>query len=332
MANTNLAAGQPTDTITTAENFAKFSESDSGLKKLNRNLTSQDNRKYFNKYQLITPGMINTGIITYVFFTKPDLNLLGSGGTIHDHIRYNSDFALNARTNPELFSDLQSSAISNPGAFIKLFGNSIVDYDAEDRIIKTRDILETTNDNKMVYGHRMNESIGGGTRTLTFRDDRDYAVFRLLEIWVSYIHNVTVGTIRPSSSNATNQIIDYFGSVYAISCREDGMEIINAEKLIGFPLNIPDSAVIKKNDSAARSVPDNYSIQWQYNHRRVGAEVILQFKNLCGSPTNGAYDSGYDVATGRRSSTLSKSVFIEEVKVNKSTGANMNSKFYLRWS
>jgi hypothetical protein len=144
-----------------------------------------------------------------------------------------------------------------------------------DRVIKTRDSVETSNDWKVVYGHKMNDSLGAGTFNVTFKDNRYKTVFNTLDAWVTYIDLITKGYIKPDKTNRDDKILDYACSAYYFMTAEDAETILYYCKYVGvFPLNIPDSAFSSGNKSL------DYNIQFQYSNKDTTPAVINDFNAI----------------------------------------------------
>lgn len=247
---------------------------DLGIQAINNNT-----RYYkFNRYKRRNPEEELEKMYHYIFFTKPDCHFFepySNGSTINPEIESLYQFNDILKFNKNIFTNLQLDQ-GGGGNFISYFSNNVVDIDANDRIIKTRDSVETPNDWKTVMGHRMNDSLAANTVNVSFRDVRSRLVFKTIEAWILYIDLITKGYITPTRTNRDDKILDYGGSIYHIVTSEDGSSIIHYCKYLNvFPLNIPDSAYGINNSNGLE-----YNIQFQYSCKDVTPAVVVDFNKI----------------------------------------------------
>lgn len=260
----------------TNENQLKHIARTSGF----RESTFHDRINKFNRFKIKTPGEELEKMNYYVFFTKPDCNFFNdgsNGSVVREEIRNCYYFDDACRHYPKLFKNLQLN--QGYGDFITPFYNNCENFTVSDRIIKTRDSVETCNDWKTVYGHRMNDSLGANTFDITFSDTRDQIVFHTIELWVLYIDMITKGYISPTDKNRDDKILDYAGSAYFFVTSEDGKSIIYYRKYVGlFPLNIPDNVFSYSGGGQSKKL--EYDIQFQYSYIDTSPAVIVDFNNI----------------------------------------------------
>lgn len=271
--------------------------SNNDLQKMRKHLNIDTPTKYkqqfmYNRYRLKYPDTELENTFTYVFFTKPDCYMFAkysAGSTWNSKITDQYHFHDLLKTDPDLFLLLQQD--QDGDNFIPVLSNHYVSFDSSDRIIKTRDSVETSDDYKVVYGHRANDSIGAGTFNMNFSDNRNRDVFKLLEIWVSYIHLISRGHIAPHPDNRDEKILDYAASMYYIVTSEDATSIIYYCKYDGvFPLNIPDSAF---NDNGGKINLD-YNIQFQYTLKDPSPASMKELIDLTKDSTGNGYKETTD--------------------------------------
>lgn len=234
----------------------------------------------YNRFRIPFANDFIVGRFSFVFITRPRLHFFTSDGTLAPTISNRPEFYDLLVSHPYLFKLLQDG-IDIPGVkgLIPPLFNYNIDIGAEDRVIKTREVIETSSDWKMVYGHRMNDSVTANNIDLKFRDDRQLSVYNLFNIWVTYIHLLSIGEVSPRDEDIINKELIYASSIYHFVTKEDGRSIIYATKYTGaYPLNIPDSTVAEFD--AAEKILDDYTIQFQYMHKGVGPLVIEDFKKI----------------------------------------------------
>lgn len=243
------------------------------------NITELNNDKRYNKFNRFRkrlPSEELDGMNFYVFVTKPDCYFYESGSnasTLNSQIKDRYQFYDILNFNPHVLQYLQMN--QGGGDIIPCFYNNVESIDVNDRVIKTRDSVETTNDWKTVMGHKMNDSLGANTFNMTLRDNRYKIIYHTLEAWVTYIDLITKGFIKPTDYNRDNKILDYGCSVYYIVTAEDGVSILYYCKYVNvFPLNIPDSAFSSSNKAL------DYNIQFQYSYRDPTPACIVDFNTI----------------------------------------------------
>ena len=273
----------------------------------------------FNRFRINFPENMLENSIGYVFFTKPDLNIFArysNAGTLNKDFSSRVEFNDLLKTDPELFRNLQVNQGNGP--FIYPLTNAVKNFTTKDEIIKTRDSVETANDWKVVYGHRINDSRASDTVDLTFQDDRNLTVYKTLKIWVNYISLVTLGEISPHSENRRKRILDYAGSIYYFLTDETGTNILYWCKLIGtFPLNIPSSTMGWDLGSFKQL---EYNVSFQYSMKDESPLVIADFNKICDANTSTHIPTVTE--KGIAPTTWAQSVFIETV----------NNKYKLRFN
>ena len=232
----------------------------------------------FNRFRIKTPGSELENTNYFVFFTKPDCNIFvegSSGSIVNEQIRNCYYFHDICRYHPKILRNIQYN--QGEGDFITPFYNLCESFSLSDRMIKTRDSIETSNDWKTVYGNRINDSTGAGTFNVTLSDTRHLIVFHTLEAWILYIDCITKGFIAPTDKNRDDKILDYAGAVYFFATAEDGKTILYYRKYIGvFPLNIPDNIF---SYSIGQHKKLEYDIQFQYSSIDTSPAVITDFNN-----------------------------------------------------
>jgi hypothetical protein len=260
----------------------------------------------FNRFRLRHPDEELTNMIPYVVFTKPECNFYkeySNGSSYNEEITSLYQFNDLLKHHPRVFQNLQAN--QGNGDYITTFSNSFESIDISDRVIKTRDSVETSNDWKVVYGHKMNDSLGAGTFNVTFRDNRFKTVYHTLEGWVNYIDLITKGFITPTRRHRDDKILDYAASAYYFMLAEDFQTILYYCKFIGvFPLNIPDSAFTSSSKAL------DYNIQFQYSYKDPTPAVIADFNNINSYKDTNIYMPIYK--DGNVQSTWASSVYIED--------------------
>ena len=275
----------------------------------------------FNRFKRKFPSEMLENSNGHIFFTKPDLNLFNGDNSLNEQITNSVSFHDLIQSDPELFQCLQIDHGAG-GPFIIPFCNHALNFTPKDEIIKTRESAETACDWKIMYGHRINDSKAADTVDITFYDSRFRYIYKLLKIWINYIHLISYGEISPTNYNRIERILDYAGSIYFFLTAEDGITIIYGCKLIGtFPLNIPSSAY---SWDLGQFKQLEYSINFQYSMKDESPLIYKDFNNICSQHWGDqTYSSDpFSKNTGMGTSTWNGSVYIE----------NSNGNHYLRYN
>ena len=260
-----------------------------------------------NRFRVRYPGEMLDNAFGYVFFTKPELNIFedGSYGTkVNSEIASIPDFNLLLRTDPELFVNLQAN--QGYGNFILPLTNMVRNFPTKDVVIKTRESAETADDWKVIYASRKNDSISSDTVDLSFLDDRNLTTYKTLKIWVEYMHNVSVGNIKPKKKHIRKRCLDYACSIYFFLTDETATNIKYWCKLIGaFPTNIPSSAFSWEIGNFKQT---EYSVTFQYFAKDESPNVLTDFNKV--SEASGTFRQTW-TDQGIAPTTWSDGVFIE---------------------
>lgn len=236
----------------------------------------------------------------YVFFVRPQLNLVEAGTRapsrnnalgidvgrlpspkLNAQTQKNPVIAMIAATHGECIYNLIKDGFSHH--FIPYFTSRTESIQIPDFSIKTYSISQPYSGYQMPFAGHGIESTTGGSFDVTFRDDGAHRIANSIRVWLEYINCVTLGTMDPIvHTNTTNRNIgpiannyfDYMGSIYTISTKADGREIVWFDKFTGIlPTGIPDS-----NHSFNRGSINNdnqISIPFQYFHHKACDLAIL---------------------------------------------------------
>lgn len=260
---------------------------------------------HLNRFRVRIPDFELENSIGYVFFTKPDLNILDESGNFLEQTKKRPEFHDVMNTDPFLFKSLKSN---QQGSFINILCNRAENFETSDETIKTRTTGETQNDWKIAYGGRDHESRAAGTFNIGYTDDRNISIYKLHKIWKDYIHLISMGYIEPSDYNRYKMVLDYACSVYFFLTEEDGESIVFYTKYVGvFPTNIPSSVF---SWSKGESKKLNYQIQYQYSFKRDMDPLIIKDFNIAAGTSN-QYEPMYNKDAGVMGNTWVSSAFIE---------------------
>jgi hypothetical protein len=228
----------------------------------------------FNRNKIAYPDRELTKTFAYVFFTRPDLNILTYGS---DRA---SEFSLNRSVvgvDPKysyIFHNNENTLRSlvtngNPyHKFLILLSNEAKSFEVADTVIKTTEDGETFNGNKIIYGRTDHESNSAGEFNIRYVDSLNLDVFKLHLIWVDYINKVSRGIFEPKEEYMKRKILDYACSCYYFLCGPDGSTILYWQKLTGvFPVNTGENTF--SWDSGTLLSKPEINIRYMYSMRSV---------------------------------------------------------------
>lgn len=285
-----------------------------------------------NRFRIRHPDHELEKLYGYVFFTRPDINLIKDDGmNITDEcfkLPMISDI-YNSR-DIELIRNLKISA---GGVFVNPITNFAESLEFSDTILKTRVSAETSTDWKITFGGRLNESRASNTFNIQYHDDRNLTVYKLHQVWIEYINAATMGRVKPKREHILKRVIDYACSAYMFLVAEDGVTIKYYGKYIGvFPTNLPDS-VFNWNEGDSYKKLD-LTIQYQYSFFDPMNPIIINEFNRIARPgnVNGQGATGellpiYNPGTATMGPTWANSVGV----VRKKDNAGVFDRLELHW-
>lgn len=222
--------------------------------------------KYFDRLYSVHPDHELANLVQYVFFVRPDLNLLNSKGELttydtgrlgYSYMSNNSTTNTKAGPNATPASDpyMQMMYAMYPGLIQQLSGTFIGAHDfmpflvgrtkslnLPDFSVKDYKMEQPFTGYNLPYASHALASKTGGTFDVVFRDDDELRVLKLFQMWDYYIDAVTRNKFAPRDDYVIYNRMDYACSVFVITCKPDATEIVHWTKYTGaFPINVPNS-------------------------------------------------------------------------------------------
>jgi len=175
----------------------------------------------YNRFKSPDTNLAHNKSFTYVFFTRPDLNILkktGQTADIADQCLNHTESTMLWYRNPALFKLLvDRSRCGDVDNFNMLLSNACTNFSVEDENLSFIEVGRSWHDYAIQYGDSYSGRTAGQI-TVNFTDDKYYSVVNQIKLWITYIDNVARGAWLPSY-NLHN--IDSSGTVLATcnTCR-----------------------------------------------------------------------------------------------------------------
>ena len=251
----------------------------------------------FNRYQFIFPQNEMSGLITRVFFTRPDFNLFSDidgkklvpeNSMIHE-VQYMNQF------HNTILNGLTSN-LDQDHDFIPWLTDRVTSIQLKDYELKNYEFTQMYTGYKTVYGGNAVESNSGGEMTIEFRDDRDTRLTKFFHTWIHLISEENLNGYTPKRKYIEENRFDYHTSIYVLQTMPDDNAIVNFYKFTGaIPLNAPHSTY---SHSQGTTPSPNISVSFSYSHFRAFDPAILIDFNMnsrrFGTPLE-RYDSLYSL-------------------------------------
>jgi len=236
------------------------------------------NIQYFNISRLPDVDNATEPYIAYILMSRPDLNVTsGAGGiwgkntgtdTSQQNLETMKNMAMTAAYANDKYGEMMLYQLSraNSNIWLPLITTRSKNFNVNDAELKQIEKGLTFFGHKIIYGKHSEDHKIAGSFTLEFRNDRYLSILKMMQLWVSYIYNVSKNDwIVPDENYQRNAILDYCGSLYYLVTRRDGRELVYWEKLTGvFPTRVPWS-MFSTTDQMI--VEDNVSIDFAYSIR-----------------------------------------------------------------
>lgn len=259
----------------------------------------------YNRYKSPDTNLLYNRSKTYIFFTRPDLNLLthyasgASDVTANQQTLQHTDTALLWQQYPELFKLLtDSSRCADTNNFNMLLSNQVNSLNLEDDTLDTITAGKSWRGFEMAYGKHYTGKMGGQI-SCGFLETSEYSIINLMKLWITYIDNVSHGAWSPSynlfrkgpddpivntetfnASHVYTRSLDYAASLFVFKTGPDGETVKFWRKYYGiFPLNSGTDA-LSYSDRGEDGAPQ-LNIQFRYCSKKDLSPVsLLEFNSI----------------------------------------------------
>lgn len=269
----------------------------------------------FNRFRTVFPDLQLSKSFSYVFFTRPDLNIYSAKG--NGVYELNSNFTDDPvyyyldKNNKKLLMSLTKDFTADHD-FLPFLSNSAESFELSDEFLKTVEHGETFTGYKIQYGRHNIESNSAGTFSVAYTDDAEFSIYKLHKAWIDYIAKVYRGVVSPRDEYIPKKILDYACSAYYFICGPDGETILFWSKYFGvFPTNTPASSSSWSKGSMVK-IPQ-FNINYSYAFKEDFSPLSLAEFNM-NSSTSYTYRKTYEPQLLSTGKTMSGAPFVETVK------------------
>lgn len=220
---------------------------------------------WFDRFYSIYPDEELSGLIQYVFFVRPNCNFLtGNGKKAKLTSRMKKDpFYVYMYKNYFRILESLTDNFSTSHDFVPFLVGRTESLQVPDYTLKTGKLVQPCTGLGIPYAYTGLESTSGGTFDVTFREANDLRVNLFFYAWLKYIDGVSRNIYSPQKKFINQNKYDYCTSVYLITCKPNGEDIVHWAKYTGaFPTNTPLSELSFNLRSG--NVPNKPSFTFEY--------------------------------------------------------------------
>jgi len=194
-------------------------------------------RNYFNTYNRVMVDLFPAFEFSYVFITRPELNLFGQS------TNKSIDLPTMVNHDRELSKWLDYKADKQKGSFLTPMINHLTEMSVSDVEFQSKTSPANAHNIRINYPTNYEESLAGVPVNLTFQDNKSADILKLLNIWTTYMSEVSLGRIEPRAEDILKNKFESSVSIYQFVTGEDGETIKFWAKWIGcYPNNLPFSS------------------------------------------------------------------------------------------
>lgn len=294
-------------------------------------ITDLTNTK-FNRYKIKYPDNQLPTTMSYVVFTRPDLNLFDDNTKQPlDQVLNNPQLYYIYRNNPAVLEQL-SLVHATDNKFIPLLTNQATALDIPDEVIETGEMGETWAGHKMKYAKNSVRSMTAGSVSVKFPETYDTAITQMLQAWCTYENEVYMGTLIPKTDYCAYKILDYACDIYYFLMDREWNIKFWSIYYGAFPTNVNKS--IFSYDMGSDSGGAEVNVSFDYFEKvDSDPDCLVNFNNIGGgvtSDTKYRVDIDPNIGLGGGGTTWSGAPFIETVQTVRNSRVVDEFKFRFR--
>lgn len=262
----------------------------------------------YNRYKVPDTNLALTKTFTYVFFTRPDLNIMDGPSNANWQSRNHTDSALIWKTHPEVFKLLTDfRRCGDLDNFNLLLSNNVLSFQLDDEKISTKKAGGSWAEHEVMYGDQYTGRTAGEF-SCTFEETSNFDIMTMTKLWITYIDlvgrgawspyyftkdgGITVKNRKTSWCHVYDRALDYGASVYVFVCGPDGSDILYWSKYYGvFPTSTGSSALSWNKSDPVGNV-SNLNISFAYSCKKDLSPISLLEFNNASNVTEATVDKG----------------------------------------
>lgn len=285
----------------------------------------------FNRYKIVYPDYRLEPTMSYVVFTRPDLNLFDSNKKILAQISNDPQLYYIYRNNPAILEQL-SLAFASDNKFIPLLTNQATALDIPDEVVDTMETGENWAGYKMQYAKSSIRSMTAGSVSVKFPETYDVSITQMFQTWCSYENAVYRGTLIPKTEYCTYKILDYACDIYYFIMDRDWTIKFWTVYYGAFPTNVNKS--IFSYDMGSDSGGADVNVTFNYFHKLdEDVRSLVNFNEIGGGAGAGIqYKADIDpsICMGGGGNTWSGAPFVQSIRTKKGKRTIDELKFRFR--
>ena len=267
-------------------------------------------KRNFNRFRVQEGIDYFTSNVTYIFFTKPQMNLINAAYVNDSFIRSMQN---STRDHNKMIMENLDGVSATTGPFNFILSNAAESFDLKDNVLSKIEVGDTRMGHRVTLGDNAIDSYNSGEFTVEYTELADMSITKMHKIWLDYIdmvkHNLAAPYMQKNTSDASffaatsvsasgnhyysysngvdgnrdfikNRELDYVCSVYYFKVADDGMTLKYWAKYTGvFPLNVPYSALsFSVGDNKLKQMNVNYAYSFKED---MSIEILEEFNMLC---------------------------------------------------
>ena len=237
----------------------------------------RDNYQNFNRFYDIYPELELGSVCPYVFFTRPDCNIIKMKGNnqpiLNEYTRLDPTWKYYFKYRNIILQSL-TRYLHPHHDFVSFLQGAVKSCQLPDITIKSYQMTQLYTGYQYQYAGNSIESTTGGTFDVTFKEDHLYRVLQFFDMWIKYMNDVQLNKIKPYKEYIYDNCADYMASAYIIICDPTGQSIIYFAKYTGiFPLNANHSNV---SPNLRNQLDNEVNVTFAYSHFEALNPLIIK--------------------------------------------------------
>lgn len=255
----------------------------------------------FYRFRRIDPFYMVEGATEYLFFTKPDLNILNSSGSLSTGSNSNSNpygikndssaggaaavpyfnELFNLGYAPTVLSDLcYSNSVSDHCPFVRILSNrKTSNMDIPDIITDELETAQNMFGTRIFYPKSSMKSDEDAEFSIEFEDTQYLEVYNFFKAYDVYRQLKWLGVISPEMHFIENKILHDHMSIYKFLIDTDGETILYYAKATGvYPKSISRSAFSEIQDKGSLKITVNFKLSGWFEDME--PNILADFNSL----------------------------------------------------